>query len=74
MIEVTGPRGSKTYELATDYQIDRHGLYLLNEDDKEIARFHPDAWLDVCNLDLAGDVSICEPLDDVGIHFPRVGE
>jgi hypothetical protein len=74
VIEVTGPWGSKSYSLATDYQIDRHGLYLLDEDDKEVARIHPDAWRDVINVDLAGDVTEVHH-HDVGIHFPtRIGE
>lgn len=74
MIEVTGPWGRKTYALATDYQIDRHGLYLLDKNDKEVARFHPDTWRDVVNIELAGDVS--ETLHhELGIHFPtKVGE
>lgn len=74
MIKVWTHRGSKSYSLATDYQIDRHGLYLLNEDDKEIARFHPDQYVDVANVDLCGDID--EDLTEiVGIHFPtKVGE
>lgn len=57
MIKVTTHWGSKTYELATDYQIDRHGLYLMDKDDKEIARLHPDVWRDVDNLDLCGKIT-----------------
>lgn len=66
MIKVWTHRGFKTYALATDYQIDNRGLYLLDKDDKEIARFHD--YLDVANLDLCGDIEI------VGINFPNFGE
>lgn len=74
MIKVWTHRGHKTYELATDYQIDRHGIYLLNEDGKEIARYHPDQYTDVANVDLCGAIGEGFP-DVVGLHFPaRLGE
>jgi hypothetical protein len=56
MIKVVTPTGSKTYALATDYDLDRHGIYLTDKDGVEIARFHPDSWRDIANIDLCGDI------------------
>jgi hypothetical protein len=56
MIKVTTHTGSKSYALATDYDLDRHGIYLTDKDGNEVARFHPNSWSDIVNLDLSGEI------------------
>lgn len=56
MIKVTTHTGSKTYALATDYDLDRHGIYLTDKDGNEVARFHSTAWRDIANMELCGEI------------------